>query len=496
MSVASQRVLDWLEGQPGIIFNKLYHQPSTALAIFRRMLPHLAKNVVMAMLYMPKPFAISDLDAWCKSDTDSLREKDQSLSILTRLKIFEETRNKLGRPAYNLSKSFGKSLRMALTGGGNHRSFGIPSSEPDKSEITIEFLDTYARKQWEAILYYVVGSVDTDARSEVEISAGTKKILIEGEFVAMRMKRPQITKKGFEFLLEEINAQIWTLLIEYLKLAEGYGMDSVEAISFLFTLGSLELGTPYDTSNLTATQTQMLDDLSDMGIVYSRGSGSTRYYPTRLATTLTSDAPALPNNALTATTVTSTLPGGAMPENEKGFIILETNYRMYAYTSSPLLIQIIALFASLKTRYPNMLTATLTKTSIQRAIQRGITADQIISYLTTHAHPILRKQTPILPPTVVDQIRLWQLEGERMKATPGFLIRDVGKPGSGEYEKAVRHAETLGVLVWKDDKKGWFFVNRFEQVQQYFKAEAMRKKERLEGQAQGDGGGNGTPARR
>jgi len=41
MSVASQRVLDWLEGQPGIIFNRLYNQPSTALAIFRRMLPHL-----------------------------------------------------------------------------------------------------------------------------------------------------------------------------------------------------------------------------------------------------------------------------------------------------------------------------------------------------------------------------------------------------------------------------------------------------------------------
>ncbi|PSK56022.1 hypothetical protein B9Z65_4900 [Elsinoe australis] len=493
MSVASQRVLDWLEGQPGLIFNKLYHHPSTALAVFRRMLPHLAKNAVMAMLFMPKPFAIADLDAWCKSDVESVREKDQSLSILTRLKIYEETRGADGRPAYRLSKSFGKSLRMALTGGGNHRSFGIPSSDPDKSEVTVDFLDTYARKQWEAILYYVVGSVDTDTSSAVDISAGTKKILIEGEFVAMRNKKPQITKKGFEFLLEEINAQIWTLLIEYLKLAEGYGMDSVEAISFLFTLGSLELGTSYDTSNLTPTQNQMLDDLSDMGIVYSRGSGSTRYYPTRLATTLTSDAPALPNNALTATTVSgSTLPGGVMPENEKGFIILETNYRLYAYTSSPLLIQIISLFAALKTRYPNMLTATLTKTSIQRAIQRGITADQIVSYLTTHAHPILRKQQPILPPTVVDQIRLWQLEGERMKATPGFLIRDVGAPGSGEYERAVKHAETLGVLVWKDDKKAWFFVSRFEQVQQYFRAEAMRKKERAEGM----GSGAGTPARK
>jgi len=272
-------------------------------------------------------------------------------------------------------------------------------------------------------------------------------------------------------------------------------MDSVEAISFLFTLGSLELGTSYDTSNLTPTQRQMLEDLSDFGIIYWRGSGSDRYYPTRLATTLTSDSSALPNSSLTSTTVTTTAVGGNMTapaESEKGYIILETNYRLYAYTSSPLLIQIISLFATLKTRYPNMLTATLTKTSIQHAISMGITADQIVSYLTTHAHPVLRKSTPILPPTVVDQVRLWQLEGERMRTTPGFLIRDVGTPD--EYERAVKHAETLGVLVWRDDRKGWFFVNRFEQVQQYFKNESQKRKEVTEAGGRASGVGTPTPA--
>ena len=316
------------------------------------------------------------------------------------------------------------------------------------------------------------------------MTVGTKRLLEEGGFVKKKGKQAYITQNGFAFLLQEINAQIWMLLIEYLKFSEALRLDAVEMLSFLFTLGSLELGTSYDTSNLTQTQLQMLDDLSDFGLVYWRGQGSSRYYPTRLATTLTSDSPALPTSSLTSTTVTTTTTGGnaVQPaDSEKGFIILETNYRLYAYTSSPLLIAIISLFATLKTRYPNMLTATLTKASIQSAIAIGITADQIISYLTTHAHPVLRKSTPILPPTVVDQIRLWQLEGERMKATPGFLIRDVGT--LEEYEKAVSHAETLGVLVWRDDRRGWFFVNRFEQVQQHFRNEAQRKKERAEAAA-------------
>ncbi|KAI4846026.1 TFIIH and nucleotide excision repair factor 3 complexes subunit [Aureobasidium sp. EXF-8845] len=165
----------------------------------------------------------------------------------------------------------------------------------------------------------------------------------------------------------------------------------------------------------------------------------------------------------------------APQETEKGYIIVETNYRIYAYTSSPLNISILSLFANLKTRFPNMLTATLTKSSIQQAIAAGITADQIITYLTTHAHPILRKSTPILPPTVVDQIRLWQLENERMKATPGYLIRDVGT--QEEYLKAVQHADTIGVLTWQNDAKGMFFVTKFDQMQQYFKAIARRRRE-------------------
>ena len=86
--------------------------------------------------------------------------------------------------------------------------------------MTVDFLDTFARRQWEAILYYVVGSADAAARGEVEISAGTKQLLSDGEFVAVSHERVAITQKGFSFLLQEVNAQIWTLLIVYLKVSE------------------------------------------------------------------------------------------------------------------------------------------------------------------------------------------------------------------------------------------------------------------------------------
>lgn len=267
-------------------------------------------------------------------------------------------------------------------------------------------------------------------------------------------------------------------------------MNEVDVMSFLFTLGSLEPGIAYSTSNLTPTQKIMLDDLSDFGLVYRPANNRTHYYPTRLATTLTSDAPALPNTSTTQTT-TSVATDPSASAHEKGYIILETNYRLYAYTSTALPIAILSLFSQLQTRYPNLITARLTKQSTLRAISTGIRADQIISYLTTHAHPILRAHHaktggPVLPPTVVDQIRLWEREGNRMDATPGFLIKEFAS--KDEYQKAVAYAEALGVLKKDFPVKGWFFVTRMEQMKGFIVAQAQKRKEReaavkMQGQA-------------
>jgi transcription initiation factor TFIIH subunit 4 len=474
-STASQRAINYLESLPGITFTKLYQQPSTALAVFRRMLPHLAKTIVMGMLYMPTPFAVKDLESWVKPDGDSTQARINAVSILARLRIMSEQPGKDGKPTYVLAPAFAKALRLALTGGGNHRSFGVPSTEPEKASVSVEFLDTLARRQWEAILYYVVGSANTKLSSDVDISAGTKRLLHNGMFVVTKNRETRITKQGFEFLLQEINAQVWTLLIVYLEVSAELQMDSVDVLSFLFTLGSLELGVSYSTSNLTPTQLQMLEDLSDFGLVYRPSPSSSHYYPTRLATTLTSDSPALPNNSMPTASGPADGTNPATGSDEKGFIIVETNYRLYAYTSSPLLISIISLFADLKTRYPNLITAKLGKRSVQNAIVMGITSEQIISYLTTHAHPVLRYATPILPPTVVDQIRLWQIEGERMTTFPGFLIKEVGT--LEDYERAVKYADAIGVLKKEFKHKGWFFVSRMDQMGEYFKKLNARRKE-------------------
>lgn len=146
-------------------------------------------------------------------------------------------------------------------------------------------------------------------------------------------------------------------------------MDLVEVTSFLFILGTLELGKDYSIDSLTITQQAMLSDLRDYGLIWQRKNSSKRFYPTRLATSLTSSAPPLlPTNSSSSFTSAS---------NNKRFIVLETNYRLYAYTSNPLQISILNLFVTLKARYPNLVIGVITRDSIRSALSNGITAEQV-----------------------------------------------------------------------------------------------------------------------
>lgn len=68
-------------------------------------------------------------------------------------------------------------------------------------------------------------------------------------------------------------------------------------------------------------------------------------------------------------------------------------------------------------RFPSFCLGVLTRDSVRQALKSGITAEQIINFLTINAHHSL-KETPLVPSTIMDQIRLWEIERDR------FIYRD------------------------------------------------------------------------
>ncbi|CAO3691000.1 unnamed protein product [Rhizopus stolonifer] len=398
----------------------------------------------MSLLYTKAPISISDVRSWVNKDGE--RKLAEALQKLASLRIIEQNEHILA-----MNGTFQQQFQNALTGGGTQQSFGLPCSTPDKHSVDIAFLDHYATTQWEAILHYMVGTSLTKKPSRGVLNLLERsKLMQNNNDVGGQL---QITNKGFQFLLQDVNTQVWAFLLQYLDMAEVLQMDLVEVLNFFFQLGSLELGENYSVDTLTQTQLQMLEDLRDYGIVYQRKKHSKRYYPTRLATTLTLGKSAL---AVTGKNNSKTQEGNmdepADSEHvDQGFIILETNYKLYAYSDSPLQIAVLNLFVNLQSRFRNMVTGVITRDSIRNALMKGITAEQVIYYLQSHAHPQMRKEIPILPLTVIDQIRLWEMERNRLKPTPSYLYHEFNV--QADFDAAEKYARDLGVLLWSNHQK-------------------------------------------
>ena len=87
-----------------------------------------------------------------------------------------------------------------------------------------------------------------------------------------------------------------------------------------------------------------------------------RFYPTRLALNI-----ATGQNKPVARDI-----------EKEGYIIVETNYRVYAYSNSNLQVALLGLFCEMLYRFPNLVVSILTRESVRQALRSGITAAQIV----------------------------------------------------------------------------------------------------------------------
>ncbi|KAH8827840.1 transcription factor Tfb2-domain-containing protein [Flagelloscypha sp. PMI_526] len=432
----SHALLPFLKSQSQNTLTRLYKLPSSCLSVLRLLTP-LERQLVMSLLWLEAAVPITTMAGWVFKANKKLF--DLAIQNLSELHIVPSSSIK-----YQLNPTFKTGLREALTAGGESSSFGVPTEpEPDKLALDVHGLDSYALERWETILHYMVSS--GRGYQPKPPAEGVKHLLqASGLMDNPRGEGLQISSRGFQFLLHTPHAQLWELLIQYLCQAEERKMDLVEILSFLFMLSTAELGKEYSAKNLTETQKALLHDLRDYGLLWQRKPSSRRFSPTRLATTLTSSSPPLP----------STTSGGAGGASE-GFIILETNYRVYAYTDNPLQTAVLNLFIHLKYRFPNLVVGSITRDSVKKALSNGISADQIITYLTAHAHPQMHRQNPLLPVTVQDQIRLWEVERTRVQSENGFLYTAFAS--QADYDLVLNYAKELGVVLWDNAMKRSFF---------------------------------------
>ncbi|PFX27254.1 General transcription factor IIH subunit 4 [Stylophora pistillata] len=247
-----------------------------------------------------------------------------SINRLKSLRIWKESSG--GVPnRLEMNATFRSNLKIALCGGGNPWIGSGEQNERDKHARDIPFLDNYSMERWESVLHFMTGYTSSEegaavSQDVVRVLAGTSQV---------------ISPAGFQFLLMDTASQVWYFMIQYLETVEGIGMDLVECLSFLFQISFASLGKDYSTEGMSESQLKFLQHLREFGLVFQRKRKSRRYYPTRLAINLASAG-------IGSSTVINT--------DQKGFIVVETNYRLYAYTNSSLQVALVGLFAEILCR--------------------------------------------------------------------------------------------------------------------------------------------------
>lgn len=157
---------------------------------------------------------------------------------------------------------------------------------------------------------------------------------------------PTITNEGFQFLLLDTASQVWYFVCKYLETVRTRNLNLAECLNFLFSLSFGTLGKDYSSEGMSEPMLNFVQHLREFGLIYQRSVSTNsatsdsscellittytllciflqrkagRFYPTRLAVNLSS-----PSRKIHLDT----------DKHKTGFIVLETNFRLYAYTDS------------------------------------------------------------------------------------------------------------------------------------------------------------------
>ena len=133
-------------------------------------------------------------------------------------------------------------------------------------------------------------------------------------------------------------------------------------------------------------------------------------------------------------------------------MLVETNFRVYAYTRSRLAHAVLRLFSSEEYLLPNLFVGRLTRESCGAAFALGIGAEAVLGYLRERAHPQARRGAgPAVPGTVADALRLWEAEAQRVSLEEAVLYSHFAS--EAEFQAVEGFARGKGGLLWSEPAK-------------------------------------------
>mmetsp|Transcript_24851 Transcript_24851/g.56651 ORF Transcript_24851/g.56651 Transcript_24851/m.56651 type:complete len:364 (-) Transcript_24851:1071-2162(-) len=335
-------LLDHLGSLHRAALDRLYGDKWTCQAILRA-LPATSRHYVLRLAGANGMLPVEVVKSWPLQRATALQKHEMILQQLCGLHLLREVvvrqQTHVSMVCYELHASFREQLRQSLCPSWNSEAAeGIGA---DKHAATAQQLERHAMSTWELLLQAVVQPPPNLHKVSLSMCTESLQDLLALPSLGLIERCPtsaspgdvrlRMSRAARAFLLLPTHEQVWRLILGYLELIDHSNQEgNVGArdatLAFLLRLGSMSVGRDCSVETLDDSQKRILKDLLLFGIVYQRKENSRRFYPTTLAVQLLSGSTG----------------GGFSPlELGIGCLILETNFRLYAYTKSPLWPQVV-----------------------------------------------------------------------------------------------------------------------------------------------------------
>lgn len=126
------------------------------------------------------------------------------------------------------------------------------------------------------------------------------------------------------------------------------------------------------------------------------------------------------------------------------FLIIETNYKLYSLNCSDYEVSVINLFSNIIMKLPNLIVSFIDEQSINKALDKGITAKQINDYL-------LNKSIKQINPIILEQISIWEKKRFRIKCNNAVIYSHFMT--FNEYEKVLSFCKRMKYILDFDNDK-------------------------------------------
>ncbi|KAK8881698.1 General transcription factor IIH subunit 4 [Tritrichomonas musculus] len=407
-----------------------------ACRTFIRLLTPLSQHFLFRMLMIPEPLELSTVRAWAPPGSE--RSLNQAFSQLQECHFFivEQLPREIGVRLHpdirhillygNLNKTDDfryqshsvKSefpLQMKPQNSNPQREQGHLTNLEEIPYVPPEVLDDWSASQLDKILYWMLELTD-------KIDPEMRQLLRDSHLIEIDNK---LTKDGHQFVLTDRRSQIWLIVRSYLNsFLQDTSSELISALRFILKLGSLQFTRGYPISMLSDTQQKLLTPFCSLGLIYIDKSNFRNYFfPTRVVLNFF---------------------GKEQISQSEGWILIDTNFKITAYTTSPLNVALLKKFSYITYQMPGFTSAYISPVKLREALDQGTSLDDILTFLKLNI--CTTKGEGKIPPDVEHQLLVWKNQRERITTTPDCVMRTYQSKEMAEAARALAE-EMIGFIA-------------------------------------------------